>query len=313
MGDKPNDDAAKAEGDQRINVVEAVLAAEEKTAGPPGDEEILRNVIQCLEEIQLEFDFKVLDVLEDEKATPAKIEALKDQLGTAVATRLFSIGNSATYGKQRSGRITKFVEVVTHLGTDTTRTTAIFVALLSLANNEELRTIFARNLATSKLAEMLAIQLGFKGNDRSTITLGGLFIEMGKVIMLLYAAKDSYQYKDGFIEQHYRYVGTKVIEKFELPQSLATIIDTRCFTFVKKDSLDIASVVSMAHAVVNESFTQYGKLRVRSPMPDPGGVLYTSTMGSIIKEQFNIMGIGSYIEVLETEYTELEQRIIERG
>ncbi len=311
MGDHPDDTASNPNAD--IQDTSPKAAAEEKPIGSLTNEELLQNVIQCLEDIHLEFDFNVLDVLDDEKATPPKIEALKEQLGTVVATRLFSIANSVFYGKMKSGNITRFVDVVTHLGTDTTRTTAIFVALLSLANTEELRIVFARNFATSKLAEIFAAHLGFKGRDKSTITLGGLFIEMGKVIMILYADKESFQYKDGFIDLHQAYVGTKVIERFELPPSLSKIVDHPCFTFVKKDSLDLTAVVDMAHAIVKDSFAKYGKLRIKSPLPDPGGLLYSSTMGSILKEQFNIMGIGNYIEVLETEYTDIEQRIIEKG
>src|SRR4030067_2786442 len=79
--------------------------AEEKSFESPQHEEILQNVLLCLDNIPLEFDFKGLDVLEDEKATPAKIEALKEKLGAMVSTRLFSIANSIYFGKLRSGNI----------------------------------------------------------------------------------------------------------------------------------------------------------------------------------------------------------------
>ena len=311
MGD--NEDDIPLNPDADIKDGDPGSAAGEKAPELSKDEQLLQGVLECLENVDLEFDFKVLDVLEDERATPAQIETLKEQLGTLVSTRLFSIANSVHYGKTRSGNITKFVDVVKHLGTDTTRTTAIFVALLSLANTEELRAIFARNLATSKLAEIFAAQLGFKGNEKSTAALGGLFIEMGKVFMLIYSDKESFHYEEGFIDKYHAYVGVKVIEKFELPQSLISIIDHPCFSFIKKDSLELPSVVDMAHAIVNESFAKHGKLRIKSPLPDPEGLLYQSTMGSFLKEQFNIMGIGNYMEVIEAEYTEREQRIIDKG
>ena len=288
-------------------------ATEENSVVPSTDADILQNILLYLENIDLEFDFKVLDVLEDEKSTPAKIEALKEKLGPMVSSRLFGIANSVHYGKQRSGNITKFVDVVKHLGSDTTRTTAIFVALLSLANTDDIRIVFARNFATSKLAEQFATHLDFKGNDKSTVTLGGLFVEIGRAFMLLYAHKESYEYKVGFVDKYQAYVGVKVIEKFELPEALARIIDHSCFTFVKRNSLDVSAVVDMAHAIVNESFFRHGKLRIKSSMPDPEGLIYQSTVGSILKEQFNVMGIGSYIDVVEIEFTEVERRIIERG
>jgi hypothetical protein len=277
------------------------------------DGEILKNVLLYLEDITLEFDFKVLDILEDEKATPAMVEVLKEKLGTVIATRLFSLANSVHYGKQRSGHITKFIDVVMHLGTETTRTVSIFLALLSLANTEEIHALFARGFATGKLAELFATHLGLKGEERSTVTLSGLFIEMGKVIMMLYAGKDSFQYPEGFMEKYRTYVAVKVIEKFELPASLGRVIDHPCFTFVKKNGLDLSAIVDMAHAVVNESFAKHGKFRIRSPMPDPQGLLYPSTIGSLFKEQFNIMGVGNYFELIEAEYTERERRVIARG
>jgi len=311
MGDQPDitpSDPTAAVTDQKPDDMTA-----EQTAAPPKDTEIIQNVLLYLENIDLEFDFKVLDVLEDETATPVKIEQLKDKLGPMVSARLFGIANSVHYGKQRSGNITKFIDVVKHLGSDTTRTTAIFVALLSLAKSDEIRTVFARNFATSKLAELFAARLDVKGDEKSTVTLGGLFVEIGRAFMMLYAEKESYQYKAGFIDRHQAYVGVKVIEKFELPESLIQIIDHPCFTFVKKNGLALSAIVDMAHAVVNECFARHGKLRIQSPMPDPQGLVYSSTMGSILKEQFNVMGIGGYIEVRETPYTEAEQRIIDRG
>ena len=311
MGDQPDITPSDQPGDVADHNPEAMT--EEQAAVPPKDAEVVQNVLLYLENIDLEFDFKVLDVLEDEMATPLKIEQLKEQLGPMVSTKLFGIANSVHYGRQRSGNITKFIDVVTHLGSETTRTTAIFVALLSLANTDEIRMVFARNFATSKLAELFAARLDVKGDEKSTVTLGGLFVEIGRAFMLMYAEKESYQYKEGFIDRHQAYVGVKVIEKFELPTSLIKIIDHRCFTFVKKNGLALSAIVDMAHAVVNESFTKHGKLRIQSSMPDPQGLVYLSTMGSILKDQFNVMGIGSYIEVVETPYTEAEQRIIDRG
>ena len=75
----------------------------------------------------------------------------------------------------------------------------------------------------------------------------------------------------------------------------------------------MSAVVDLAYAIVNESFSRHGKLRIKSSMPDSEGLIYQSTVGSILKEQFNVMGIGSYIDIVETEFTEVERRIIERG
>ena len=55
---------------------------------------------------------------------------------------------------------------------------------------------------------------------------------------------------------------------------------------VKKNGQDLS-------AVGNESFTRHGKLRIQSSMPDLQGLVSQNTMGSIFKEQFCLMGIGS--------------------
>jgi HDOD domain len=282
-------------------------------AGDFSDGAIIEGILQCLEEINLGFDFTVLDVLDDENAMPAQIEALKDQLGTVVSTRLYIIANSVHYGKVRSGNITKFIDVVKHLGSETTKSTAIFIALRSLAKTEELKIIFARNYATSKLSDIIARFFGLKGNTRSIVALGGLFIEMGKVLMLLYAEKEGIELGEQFIEEHYPSVGAKVIERFRLPQSLISIVDHQNFAFEKKESLSLSAVVHMAHAVVDQSFRRYGRLVVESMMPDPEGIIYTSTIGAILAGQFQTMDLGQYIKVIPGEYSEQEKHLLERS
>jgi len=287
--------------------------AQDTEAEPGSDEAIIEGILQCLEEINLGFDFTVLDVLDDENAMPAHIEALKDQLGTVVATRLFIIANSVHYGKVRSGNITKFIDVVKHLGSETTKSTAIFIALRSLAKTEELKIIFARNFATSKLSDIIARFFGLKGNVRSTVSLGGLFIEMGKVLMLLYADKEQIELEPDFIEQYYPRVGAKVIERFKLPVSLIDIVDHTYFTFEKKESLALSAVVHMAHAVVDQSFRKYGRLVVESMLPDPEGIIYSSTIGATLAGQFQTMELGEYIKVIPGEYSEQEKRLLEQS
>lgn len=289
-------------------------AAAVPAAPPPaaGDEELLAAIEQSLEEINLGFDYRVLDVLDDEEARPPRIEALKDQLGTVIAARLFSLANSVHYGKMRSGHITRFVDVVMHLGTETTKSTAIFIALMGLSNTEDSRRIFARNYGTSQLADVIAGQFGMNGNVRSRAALGGLFMEIGKVIMLLYGEKTGRPLAPDFVERHHRRIGARLIQCFALPEVLAAIITQPHFTFIKKEGLGTLAMVYMAHAVVASSFAEYGKLVVQSAMPDPEGILYKSTIGSILMSHFQIMGLGAYLKVVPTDLSEQERHLLER-
>ena len=286
--------------------------APENGAENHGEEALLAAIEKCIDELDIGFDFDVLNVLDDEESTPAMIEALKDKLGTVVAARLFSIANSVHFGKTRSGKITRFMEVVSHLGTRITQSTAIFIALHALSTTEEIHVVFARCYATSKLTEALALKLGLPDTDRITASLGGLFIEIGKAIMLMLCHKQGTKLDAGFIERHYPAVNRKVIEKFALPEALIEIVTRPPFRFVKKDSLSLSAVVDMAHAVVEASFRQHGKLVVQSCMPDVEGIIYTSTAGSTLVEQFQIIGLGAYLRVIQSEWTDVEKRLIEK-
>lgn len=275
------------------------------------DQEILEEIRQSLEEINLGFDIKVLNVLDDEKARPAEIEALKEKLGELVAVRLFSVANSNYYGKSRSGKITKFIDVVTHLGVDTTRSLAIFIALMALADTEELRRVFARNFATSKLAEFLGLQLELNSTDRSIIGLAGLFIEIGKVIMALYERQSGRVLSQEFVARHHPWVGARVIETFELPPVLSEIIAHPYFKFVKKDKLSLSAIIDLAYAVVDRSFSRHEKFVIESAMPDPEGILYSKTAGSLIAGQFQSIGLSAYAQVVPSDYTEQEKHLYE--
>jgi len=276
------------------------------------EETLLAEIDRCIDELDVGFDFEVLDVLDDEESTPAMIEGLKEKLGTIVAARLFSIANSVHFGKTRSGKITRFMEAVNHLGTRITKSTAIFIALHALATTEEIHVVFARCYATSKLTEAISQKLGLSDTDRITASLGGLFIEIGKAIMLMLCHKQGTKLGAEFIERHYPAVNRKVIEKFELPEALIEIVTRPPFRFVKKDTLALSAVVDMAHAVVEASFRQHGKLVVQSSMPDVEGVIYTSTAGSMLAEQFQIIGLGAYLKVIQNEWTDVEKRLIEK-
>ncbi len=286
--------------------------APESGAEDHGEEALLAAIEKCIDELDVGFDFEVLNVLDDEESTPAMIEALKDKLGTIVAARLFSIANSVHFGKTRSGKITRFMEAVNHLGTRITKSTAIFIALHALATTEEIHVVFARCFATSKLTEAIAQKLGLPDTDRVTASLGGLFIEIGKAIMLMLSHKQGTKLDAEFIERHYPAVNRKVIEKFVLPEALIEIVTRPPFRFVKKDSLALSAVVDMAHAVVEASFRKHGKLVVQSSMPDVEGIIYTSTAGSSLVEQFQIIGLGAYLKVIPSEWTDIEKRLLEK-
>lgn len=96
------------------------------------DETILEAIELSLDELNLSFDIDELKILDDEKARPRDLEALKENLGPTVPARLFSLANSVHFGRISSGKITRFTDVVTRLGTDFIQATAFFIAFLRI-------------------------------------------------------------------------------------------------------------------------------------------------------------------------------------
>ena len=272
----------------------------------------LEAIYQYIDELDLGFDFNVLSVLDDDEATPAMLEGLKDKLGSTVSARLFCIANSVHFGKNSSGKITKFMAVVNHLGTGMTKSTAIFIALHSQASTEHMLRVLARCFATSKFSEMLAYKLALRDSDRITATLGALFIEIGQMMMLLYSKNKDVELSEDFIEQYYPAVNAKIVERFGLPEELLQIVSRPPFRFVKKDELALSAVVELAHGVVANSFAEHGKLVLQSSMPDLEGVLYSSTAGSLFAEQFQLIGLGAYLQVIPNELSAVEQALLEK-
>ncbi len=273
----------------------------------------LAAVCRYVDELNPGFDLQVLRVLDDTEATPAAIEALKDKLSAAVTARLFGIANSVHFGKNRSGQITRFIDVVSHLGTNLTKSLTIFIALHALTNTEAMRRVFARCFATSKLAEALSLKLGLPDHERTTATLAGLFIEIGKAAILLSGESRDAEWDDDFIERHYPVINVRLTEKFALPAPVVEIVARPPFCFVKKDTLALSAVVELAHSAVEKSFARDGKWVIESCMPDPDGILYHSTAGSCIVEQFQLVGLGAYLEVIPSALTDVQRRLLEKN
>jgi len=191
--------------DQEDNNTESDIESTESEIENPADDEVLLidAIEQSIEEINLSIDFKDIGILDDEDAKRKDIEALKDQLSPTILTRLFSLGNSNHFARIQSGKITEFAEVVIHLGTEYTKITAIFIAFSELAITEQTKLVIARCFATSKIAEIIAYQMNLSVQDRNMVILSGLFIEIGKLIMLLHAENEDIELEEDYIDQHH--------------------------------------------------------------------------------------------------------------
>jgi HD-like signal output (HDOD) protein len=271
------------------------------------DTEKVNQIILDIEEkilnsVNVGFDPDVLAVLSDPDADEGEIELLKSKVGDEILVRLFSIANSAYYGHLKRGSVDTFYKVVSRLGMDFARVLIIFLSFAALSKDKEVRTLCAKSFATSIIGgRILAKEFGLREDDTRRVEIGGLLLEIGKIIIALYRSlyKDEYeqaQIGEDFISEHQARLGAKFMEKFGLPEFLKDVIATTCLT-LETELISLSGVVIVAYSIVDLSFRRFdNKLVLLSPMPDPEGII-AHTLGATVAEIFRAVGLGSYIEI----------------
>jgi len=258
---------------------------------------------KILNNVNVGFDPDVLAVLSNPDASESEIELLKSKIGDEILARLFGIANSIHFGHLRRGTVDTFYKVVSRLGMDFARVLIIFLSFAALSRDKEVRIICAKSFATSIIGgRMLAKEFGLRDDDARRVEIGGLLLEIGKIIIALYRSlyKDEYeqaQIGEDFISQHQSHLGMKFMEKFGLPEFLKDVISTTCLT-LETELVSLSGIVIAAYSIVDLSFRRFdNKLVLSSPMPDPEGMI-VHTVGATIKEIFKAVGLGGYIEII---------------
>ena len=132
--------------------------------------------------------------------------------------------------------------------------------------------------------------------------LGGLLLEIGKIIIAIYRSlyNDDYEQAaigEDFISQYHSLLGVKFIDKFKLPEFLKDMISTECLT-LETELISLSGIVMMAYSIVDLSFRKFGnKLVIASPMPDPD-VTVVHTIGAVVEDIFKAVGLAGYIEII---------------
>lgn len=266
------------------------------------DEDALLADIEnkVVEDLKLGFDPGVLEVLDDPNSSSRQIEDLKNLISPDIVARMFSMSNSTYIGSLRSGDVSTFYDIVIRLGMSQSKVVTLALSLFSITQDRELKEMSARAFATMLMARQLSTEMGYRRDVSEKAELCGLLYEIGRIVMFLYKKYHGGESIDeGFVERNHHRMGIKIIEKFKLPEFMKEIMDTRHFRF-EDDSMHLASVVMLAHSVVDNSFKTSGKFVIQSPMPVEGGAR-SVTVGSMFREQFDAMGLGEYLEVIEVE------------
>ncbi len=256
-------------------------------------QEIEEKVIR---QVDLGFSFDALEILDHEDTAKSKIEELKGKLGPGIVTRLFGLGNSFYYGRLRAGNFTNFSEVILRLGMEPSK---IYIHALSLFfqnPHHDFRVLAARSFLISSLGRMLAAQMGLKEEEIRKVELGGLFLKIGKVYMLLYEHKQKTKLEESFVSRCYPLLTLRVVDFFKLPEFLKELLSFSFFR-LEETSFSLASIIDLAHSAVDKSFKRHGKFILQSPMPDDDGIVMGS-LGSLLINQMEALGLGNFVEVL---------------
>lgn len=261
------------------------------------DLKILADIEEkVITKISLGFDTRALEILDREDVTDNQIESLKEIISPEIVVRLFSVGNSAYYGRLRAGKFSSFSEIILRLGMGPAKVYILSLSVFLTNQDKEFTELAARSFIISILGKMLAKQMGMKDEDVRKVELGGLYLKVGKMFMLLYERQRGKSLEKEFISRYYPYVGLKMVEKLKLPDFLHEVLSSPVCSFTE-NSFSVRGVVQLAHAIVDKNFKKYGKFVIQSPMPDADG-LVVSTLGSIMAAQLDAVGLGSFLEII---------------
>lgn len=249
----------------------------------------------------LGFSPDVLAILDNVEASNNEIEMMKFRIGQEILMKIFNVANSAYYGSLKKGAIHTFYEVVTRLGMSHTKALIIILAQQFLARDDEkVETIFARSFAASIIGKILAQQMGLREDMAKKVELGGLFSEIGRMILLVYKklhAPDDERIDEIFIEKYSPYLTERIIEVFALPDYLKAMIFQEGLV-VEANYITLSGITRLAVQFVHASFSKHGNHLVLEPLALPPGHDQIVSLDHIIQDQFNAVGLGKYLRVI---------------
>jgi hypothetical protein len=269
----------------------------------PEDMAVLNRIEDLtLKDLQLGFDPKALEILDNEKASSQQINDVKQLISKDIVAVLFRVGSSFHYQKLRLGTAPDFYELIMRLGTAPAKIFILAMSLFAISSDEKMKELSARCFATSILSRLFAQERKWKDALVNEAELMGLFIEIGKVIMLLYQHKMEETHPgeqlldDFFFEKYHSYFGGKIVEKFKLPEFLYTILSHPDHLSFDDDSVTVPGLVFSTWCEMDRCFRTHRKLIIQSVMPNQEGNPPV-TPGAIIEDRFNAVGLGKYLDL----------------
>lgn len=262
-------------------------ASEEELAGRIED--------YVLEEENFGIDPRVFAVLDDPDSSKAAIAGTEKMVDAKIALRLRSMAKSAYYGLPSRSRAVDFYDVILALGMQPAKVFIIAMALFSRLDAAH-KHLEVESFAIAVFARLIAEAMAMNDAARERAELGGLFLQLGRVIIAMYQSSRHAEIDPGFVERHHRRFALRIIEKFALPEFLAEMAAEDRLVLARR-SFGASGAVKLAQCLVQRVLQDYGVLEIKSPMPEVADNL-DATPGSRISDYFQMIGLGRFVRIV---------------
>ncbi len=260
------------------------------------DDELLQEIIRFLDGVNIGLDPGTLQTLDNQDASTSDIDKIKYKLKEEVTARLIGRANSAAMcGNIKPGDIRGFTDAVMRLGMLPSKMYILSLALFTLS--PALEPLAAKSFARAIMARVLAEQMNFKQKFVEQAEIGALFMEIGKVPILLYQEATGARITEEFILRNYGKLGSIVLEKCGMSGTFLETIMEDCLSFYEK-TFSVKAVMDIARMIVEDSFTRYRKLVIESSLAT---VQLGNTIGQFIADQFTAVGFRNYLSIRKPE------------
>jgi hypothetical protein len=275
------------------------------------------KVIRAIEDrvfsgIKLGIDLSELNVLDDVNASKRTIQELGTRIAvnnTELAATILEIAHSIYFDRSPHGDVPDFFDAVMRMGADRVKVLIFSLTLFSLGKGPEARMRAAKSASIGVLGRIIAEQMNLKDECVRRVETGGLLSQLGKNVFMKTRELGA-DISDEFIQKYEVYLAGTLIDRLKLDPFLKKAVDMSVVEF-DEDSFSLAGVIKLAEALTEDSFRRYGKLVLRSPLPDKNNIL-TRTSGDDVIKLFTALGVEEFIEVREVPTQRQEEAAAKR-
>jgi HDOD domain len=244
-------------------------------------------------------DFAELNILDDVNASKHKLQELGTKLAvnnTELSVTILEIARSIYFGHSVQGYVPDFYDAVIRMGADRVKLLIFSLTLFSLGKGPAAKLRAAKSAGIGVLGRIIAEEMGLSDELVRKVETGGLLSQLGKNIFMK-ARELGMEISDALIENYETYFATRIIDKLRLDPFLKNAVDMSVLEF-DEDSLSLVGIIKLAEALTEDSFRRYGKLVLKSAMPDKFDIV-TKTPGDDIKKLFAALGVEEYLDIRE--------------